>query len=385
MEETASLDEILLHGSASSVNGGDDGEGAETSPRGSAASPPPHPQQHPSPAAAASDSPASPEQHQGEEKEEQHNNHPLEQQGEEGGAEGEGDPVCRICRVLDDRPLLRFHPSDWAPSVTPTCSQHIALHQFCGKTASILQDQPDLEILTKAGLKRKHGIGSEIQAALARTRSATADNNNVFYLVREFEAHLAAIKAPLMVPPPLPMVGSAATTAYGGYVITCTNDNTTAADSPLAGPSDLHHSRHHQHGTDSPTAHNQHCDDSTTTTPPSVSSPSSVDPILQSLFPQSSATSIHHSNYLPSSAAAAAMESPPLPGRKHQNNHKRHRVECPCGGSHLGTHTPAGVRSFRAHVASQRHQQWLLRDHPHSPPEDDDDETASSSSTTAAV
>jgi len=384
MEETASLDEILLHGSASSVNGGDDGEGAETSPRGSAASPPPHPQQHPSPAAATSDSPASPEQHQGEEKEEQHNNHPLEQQGEEGGAEGEGDPVCRICRVLDDRPLLRFHPSDWAPSVTPTCSQHIALHQFCGKTASILQDQPDLEILTKAGLKRKHGIGSEIQAALARTRSATADNNNVFYLVREFEAHLAAIKAPLMVPPPLPMVGSAATTAYGGYVITCTNDNTTA-DSPLAGPSDLHHSRHHQHGTDSPTAHNQHCDDSTTTTPPSVSSPSSVDPILQSLFPQSSATSIHHSNYLPSSAAAAAMESPPLPGRKHQNNHKRHRVECPCGGSHLGTHTPAGVRSFRAHVASQRHQQWLLRDHPHSPPEDDDDETASSSSTTAAV
>ena len=115
-------------------------------------------------------------------------------------------PVCRICAKLDDRPLVRFFPVDHdmsllaaAPSVD-TFTDDIALHVFCGKTASILPNvnRPDLEILSKAGLKNKHGIGPEVNAALARTRSATANHQQqppkYFYLVREFEAHLAAIR-----------------------------------------------------------------------------------------------------------------------------------------------------------------------------------------------
>lgn len=121
--------------------------------------------------------------------------------------------VCRICGKLDERPMVRFRGVEHdmsllaaAPSVD-TFSQDIALHVFCGKTASILPNvnRPDLEILTKAGLKNKHGIGPEVNAALARTRSSTVNSlqdqqsqqqqpPKQFYLVREFEAHLTAIR-----------------------------------------------------------------------------------------------------------------------------------------------------------------------------------------------
>jgi len=147
---------------------------------------------------------------------------------------------CRICGRGDEdgRPLLRFIPVEHCPAAAEaspsvqTFSQDICLHIFCGKTASILPSvaKPELEILTKAGLKNKHGIGPEVNAALARTRCAVlataslmmqtglANNNNSinnnsattqqqqqqhhmqqlqqlpgkekqFYLVREFEAH----------------------------------------------------------------------------------------------------------------------------------------------------------------------------------------------------
>jgi hypothetical protein len=117
-------------------------------------------------------------------------------------------PVCCICGQGDDegRPMLRFLPverdnatASAAPSVV-SFSQDLALHIFCGKTASILPsvNRPDLEILTKAGLKNKHGIGPEVNAALARTRCAVllqeGTKEKHYFLVREFEAHLAAIR-----------------------------------------------------------------------------------------------------------------------------------------------------------------------------------------------
>jgi hypothetical protein len=80
----------------------------------------------------------------------------------------------------NSRPMIRFFPTPGAispavakaaPSVT-TFGQDICLHVFCGKTAGFLpgRSDPELEIMTKAGLKNKHGIGQEVNAALARTR-----------------------------------------------------------------------------------------------------------------------------------------------------------------------------------------------------------------------
>ena len=130
--------------------------------------------------------------------------------------------TCRVCGQggVEGRPLLHFLPMDPAivlitsqalPPSSPiptTFSDHICLHIFCGKTASILPSvcRPELEILAKVGLKNKHGIGAEVNAALARTRTATflsmQENTDAlankhdkqFYLAKEFEAHLAAIR-----------------------------------------------------------------------------------------------------------------------------------------------------------------------------------------------
>lgn len=142
--------------------------------------------------------------------------------------------TCKVCGEGDSegRPLLHFPPADPigdvdiatplsptrqspATQATPsTFSEHICLHVFCGKTASILPsvNKPELEILTKAGIKNKHGIGPDINAALARTRHAaplsvpavegaalslvknTSRLDKRFYLVNEFESHLATIR-----------------------------------------------------------------------------------------------------------------------------------------------------------------------------------------------
>jgi hypothetical protein len=104
-----------------------------------------------------------------------------------------------------------------APNVT-SFEEEVCLHVFCGKTASILPhvNRPDLEILTKAGIKNKHGIGPEVNAAISRTRSAvyqeqrqvpssstsssstssssSSSRDKEFYLIKEFEANLALIR-----------------------------------------------------------------------------------------------------------------------------------------------------------------------------------------------
>lgn len=78
---------------------------------------------------------------------------------------------CQICRkssMENSRAMVRFLPNG------VNAASDISLHVFCGKTASILNSQPHLEILLKAGLKNKHGIGPDVNFALARTRSAVA-------------------------------------------------------------------------------------------------------------------------------------------------------------------------------------------------------------------
>jgi hypothetical protein len=140
------------------------------------------------------------------------------------------NPVCRVCcqssasHQNTNRPMIRF-----LPTVTPTCidpasventfGEDVSLHIFCGKTASFVflnnnnnSSNAKWEIISKAGLKHKYGIGPEVNAALASTRCAILDGGSAgvasmssrnkkqslasrsFYLVREFEAVFAVIQ-----------------------------------------------------------------------------------------------------------------------------------------------------------------------------------------------
>ena len=227
----------------------------------------------------------------------------------------EDEPVCMcsVCGVADDRPLLRFIPDPSRPNATQSGCLDIALHLFCGKTAAILQEQPSLEILTKAGLKNKHGIGPEINAALSRTRSAILDCKE-FYLVREFEANLYAIR-------------------------TDEQSSIFPNETVLATVTSSSLSRQAQFEA-SPTR-------ARTTSPPhSGNSPNSVDPLFQSLLQYTSNSNL----------SAASEEMAPWEG---DSDGKRQKIECPCGGTHWSTCTSAGVQSFRAHVATPIHQNWL--------------------------
>lgn len=94
-------------------------------------------------------------------------------------------PVCRICERDDpERPILSFDATENEPL--------IKLHIFCGKTASILTDRPELEILSKAGIKNKHGTGTYINRALDLTRCACHEKQS-YYLVHEFEGNLRSL------------------------------------------------------------------------------------------------------------------------------------------------------------------------------------------------
>ena len=102
---------------------------------------------------------------------------------------------CVICGEEDSvrKRLCCFHPSELNP-------ERIVVHVFCGKTAAILPhvNRPELEILTKSGIKNKHGTGPCVLVALQRSRTAivAADGNNreqEYYLVREFEEHLGQV------------------------------------------------------------------------------------------------------------------------------------------------------------------------------------------------
>jgi hypothetical protein len=230
---------------------------------------------------------------------------------------------CRICgKGNDGRSMVRFHPvqvdlnvASVAPNTT-TFVEDITLHVFCGKTAFILPTvhMPQYEILSKAGIKNKHGIGAEVNGALARTRCANVTTpgakEKTFYLVQEFEAHLLAIRS-----------AHAQQHAYHSPEI--------ALQVP--------HHPHHMYAQ-----------------PP-------ADQYQYQLH------ETHHVKPTPVRAAAGAIHKP---GR-HQESYmyapqqydlamtSDGKIRCACGGTHLPTGTAKGAASWRSHVMTKRHQKWM--------------------------
>ena len=306
------------------------------------------------------------QQHQQPQEQEKYNNHHYLQEHEEAQPQEESpdqpEAICRICGKKDDgRPILRFRPAQQhetrsgltGPNAM-ALNQDVFLHVFCGKTASILPNvnQPEWEILSKAGLKNKHGIGAEVNAALARTRCAVLNQPGAkekqFYLVREFEANLAAVKN---------IRGSAHVAAVGAPA-----HHHSAADPFPAPPLPPHYHDMPQLDANS----NHHYD-------------------IQHADP-------HHHSYLDMHTGALASPPPPAaagipvpdPYRSHQTTtkvpphkasagqiQKSYRVQipestlypassytpdgnirCACGG----THPPNGLRG---HVMTKRHRKWL--------------------------
>jgi hypothetical protein len=242
---------------------------------------------------------------------------------------------CRICQRGDEdgRPVLRFLPVEHdssAATASPSVisfTQDIGLHIFCGKTASILPtvNAPELEILTKAGLKNKHGIGPEVNAALARTRCAILAQEGAkekhFYLVREFEAHLAAIRHTRITYIPGTLQRTLQDTLHTEFA------QPTLYDTPAATTT------------------------STADRHPSLSTSSDMEKLL------------------PVRAAAGHIRKASQPQRYisvtdanlHANVQLTEdgKVRCGCGGTHLPTGTPRGVQSWRSHVLTKRHQKWM--------------------------
>lgn len=317
-------------------------------------------------------------------------------------------------KAADTRPILRFLPvhhdpsaARAAPGVT-TFRQDICLHIFCGKTASILPhvQRPDLEILTKAGLKNKHGIGPEVNAALARTRcaivvqldgstssSSSSSKEKSYYLVREFEAHLASIRHTHLAFDPFPdaavRMGNAAGMPRLSTVV------------PSEAPEN-------DGNGDTPTA----LDDDEAVRLAAVATeqgavPSSPDDgvVLPSYYEtdfvaafqgQSSTTSTPTStpggryNSHSRTSSSTRKRKAAHHGSDHSPHHLRHaddddddpqislmsspheeqppeeeevladgRVRCGCGGTHWPTTTARGMHSWRSHATSKRHQKWM--------------------------
>jgi hypothetical protein len=315
--------------------------------------------------------------------------------------------VCCICEKADERPVLRFLPVEQSLSVltaaphVQTFPMDICLHIFCGKTASILPsvNQPDLEILTKAGIKNKHGIGFEVSAALARTRCAILAEEGVkekcFYLVREFEANLAAVRhTQITFVPRLAMHhttkisskttprGSAGTAAKKKHSSGKKDKDNHHSSAPLvaasippialpphymhpntptmmAMPSQL---QLHQHNgmallPDPFSAQYLHFE----STGPSALTGSPTLEQLEAMVHQ------QHLHQLQQNAVFATTMSTTAGMNATTNNNKllpvkasrTSKVHCECGGTHLPTHTAKGIQSWRNHILTKRHQKWM--------------------------
>ena len=270
---------------------------------------------------------------------------------------------CRICGQGSGmgRPLLRFLPVDHdgaaaraAPGVL-SFTQDIALHIFCGKTASILPNvqRPELEILTKAGLKNKHGIGSEVNAALARTRCAILQQEGTkekqYYLVREFEAHLAAIRhthipfSPEQQNAPLP-------TPYVPH------DPQPHSQTPPPHHSQMHDTQNLNNGSIAP---------SSTHLEPTAHLVPDGDPILYLQQPEP-----HVNNHIPNDFVyhfdTPKHQPKTIPvragagrkGFKRPNLLQDGKVRCACGGTHWPPGTARGAASIKSHMITKRHQKW---------------------------
>lgn len=304
--------------------------------------------------------------------------------------------VCRICGRADEegRPLLRFLPVEHDPAAAIaapavlTFRDDIALHLFCGKTASILPhvQQPELEILTKAGLKNKHGIGPEVNAALARTRCAILAPEGAkekhFYLVREFEAHLAAIRHTHI----------AFLTEANGAMSNGNHDPFAMSNDFVSHNTLPHHQSHHHHHASllahhaamqprHPPPHTHHEDYNPTLTASAEHQSSSVLDYATAPAPPQ-----HHSKIAPLRATAGQYQKPSPPRKSSGQPHPAYahhqsvrsllmedettmpydaeltpdgRVRCGCGGLHWPVESGRGAQSWRNHILTKRHQKWM--------------------------
>ena len=228
-----------------------------------------------------------------------------------------GANVCQLCHSddQDGRPLLRFLPVDYQQKFT----ENICLHVFCGKTASIFGQSPHLEILTKPGLKNKHGLGPEVNSALARTRHAVIPGDpKQYYLVREFEAHLADIRQ--------------------------SNQQRTVGQDW-----DVHHPPSHLQPPIAPEValfEFHDADDN-------AANVDFIDTALQeSVLVANAAEGLTFARGTKRQRTIDDTELLPqiAPDGKHR---------CLCGGTYWPTDTPKGQASWRAHLATKRHQRWL--------------------------
>lgn len=270
--------------------------------------------------------------------------------------------VCSICGRGDDdgRPLLRFLPVEHdiaAATASPSVhsfTQDICLHIFCGKTASILPmvNQPELEILTKAGLKNKHGIGPEVNAALARTRCAILAQEGAkekhFFLVREFEAHLAAVRQTRITYLP----GSMQQQPQGA--------DPTSQDYGVPDPygETMDPTQH------SMMAHSQQQGQQQQLSP-------ATNPYAKVYPPRAPTAALTHRQQVAAGVVGdggTKRSHDSMLSQQHQQQQiplpmgeptKNGRVRCGCGGIHLPTDTPRGISSWRSHIATKRHQKWM--------------------------
>lgn len=266
-----------------------------------------------------------------------------------GDTEAEDPSICKICHKTDaGRQTLRFLPVEAdaaaraaAPTVM-TWGEDVTLHEFCGKTATIMPDSatPEYEILPKAGIKNKHGIGAEVNGALARTRYAIVKKEGVkekhYYLVKEFEANLSAIRnahAQAQMYHHLQTTTIPQDTAGMGYN---THQQTDNYQQPMYPPL-------------APDPHQQYLP------PAQTHAHETYAPVAAMKAPPHRASAGHI--HKPSSRREEAMSYPAF----HDSSGMMAdgKIRCGCGGTHLPPGTPKGAASWRNHVMTKRHQKWM--------------------------
>jgi len=236
---------------------------------------------------------------------------------------------CLICGkdfMENSRAMVHFLPSESAPS-------HVSLHVFCGKTASILPQtaQPHLEIMLKAGLKNKHGIGPDVNFALARTRSAVGQGSEAekdpkrlekeYYLVKEFEGHLESIrslqfKRDLSLPPQISQIE-------------------TPVLAPMP-PNILAHFLSNAH------------------TAKAISSKPKAHKASRNSGMMKNPYMYRQEEGLPLGWASCDEALAPLDRATDLPQHGR--VKCPCGGIY---NPSKGATSWKAHIKTKRHALWI--------------------------
>jgi hypothetical protein len=289
------------------------------------------------------------------------------------------EDACRICGKSaeeDPRALCHFDPiTNEAAAVTETCLQSICVHVFCGKTASILPsvNMPQYEILSKAGIKNKHGIGPDVNGALARSRYASVPGtgnvdlgkpDKTFYLVKEFEAHLAnirGVRSGAAAAAAVAAVGSLSMESHGASVMAHANAMAHAAAAAAAAAAAPYQISNTSHSPKKPPARasagkarksGQGRDQYTTTQelPLHMSVPV---PLSSSTEGWTFVDGIDPS--LESHLAGMGGEVP-LPAVQTTEEGK---IQCDCGGTYWPLGTPRGASSWKTHMGTKKHQTWV--------------------------